>query len=121
MYQYRGYAIQQTNSGEVHLRSPSGEFIQQFENDSEAVDYIDDLLDSESVQEVPEPEEYYVYRIVKLDKDIYNNYQYYNGKQFKYNPANIKYLTKSEAEKVRDRYAKRDDYRNYYIRNKSQR
>lgn len=120
MYRYRSYCIQNTKSGTVHVRNSSGTFIQEFENDAEAIEFIDDLLDENAAKtDLPKDEsEYYVYRIARLDQDTYSNYQYYNGKMFKYNAANIKYMSKSDAESVVKRYQRRDDYCNYYMKRK---
>ena len=115
MYQYRGCRLDYTDSA-ISIRNPKGEFIGYCENDSEATSYIDGYLDvCTTTFAHDELEIYYIYRIRKGDKDCYSNYQYYDGRCFRYSPASIAKMTRSRAESILIRYLKWDDQYNYHI------
>lgn len=121
MYQYRGYEIDVRDTGEVIIRDSSGQFVQEFECESEAEDFIDQSFDESETSVIIDPDipseikEYYVYRINKHDTDNYSNYQYYNGRCFRYGPHDIEYLTHEKAESVVKWYTSQDDVYNYHI------
>lgn len=123
--QYKSYEIQ-ISSDCTYLRDSLGKIIGKFESDSEAREYVDDLgVESEDEFEdkieYEHEDLYYIYRIAKLDQDKYSNYQYYNGRRFLYNSANIQYFTKKRAEDIIKYYKQKDDYCNYYIAKKGTR
>lgn len=119
--QYKNYEIQ-ISSDCTYLRNSYGKIVGKFESDSEAKEYVDDLEgESEDKIEYEHEDLYYIYRIAKLDQDKYNNYQYYNGRKFLYNSANIQYFTKKRAEEIIKYYKQKDDYCNYYIAKKGTR
>lgn len=114
MYQYRGCRLDYTDSA-ISIRDSNGTFIGYCENDAEATSYIDGYLDDPvGSNTTVDIEIYYIYRIRKGDKDCYGNYQYYNGRCFRYG-ATVKKMTKSRAESIIARYLKWDDEYNYHI------
>lgn len=115
MIEYKGYILQICKTNQIFIRDTSGQVICEFENEHEAKDYIDDLI-KDSISVNVQTRFWYICRICGKDLNKYHNYQYFDGKTFKYNSANIKYLTETRAKQVLQYYQIRDnDYYQYFM------
>lgn len=104
---YRGFEYQYSEDNDFVLKLDKRTTII-FETDREMFEYVDDLLESD--EDIEENKiQYYIYRIHRNDQDMYRNYQYFDGRYFKYSVQDICYMDYENAKQYIDRFRRRND------------
>lgn len=111
-------SVIEITSGGAIVHIANGQSME-FPTDTEAYEYLQDTSRSNRAERRSLSKDtnkvYFVYRICKSDEDNFRNYQYYDGKYFRYGAYDVKRFVKSVAERIAARYSAREDDYNYYV------